>query len=88
MAVACLESAYAIRYGKLYRLSEQQIVDCSPYDYGCNGGWPTNSYYYFLTNGVVESINYPYKGTEQVCTASSSFVPKVFKTLGYRDVTR
>ena len=37
---------------------------------------------------MVESINYPYKGIEQVCTASSSFVPKVFKTLGYRDVTR
>ena len=75
MAVACLESAYAIRYGKLYRLSEQKIVDCSPYDYGCNGGWPTNSYYYFFTNGVVKSINYPNKGIEQVFTAGFSLVP-------------
>jgi len=62
MAIACLESHYAIKYGKLYKLSEQQIVDCSRYDEGCNGGWPANSYIYFKYYiGIVESINYPYR---------------------------
>ena len=36
-----------------------------------NGGWLTNSYYYFLTYDVIEFINYLFKGIEQVCTAGS-----------------
>ena len=87
MAITCLESAYAIKYGKLFRLSEQQIVDCSTRDAGCNGGWPTNSFVYFKTNGVVESLNYPYRERVQTCTANATHLPKVFKTVGYKDVT-
>ena len=86
MAIACLESHYAIKYGMLYRLSEQQIVDCSRQDGGCDYGWPTNSFKYFKYNGIVESINYPYRGIVQTCTDNAASVPKVFKTTGYVDV--
>jgi hypothetical protein len=32
------ESVYAIKFGPLYKLSEQHLVDCDPYDWGCDGG--------------------------------------------------
>ena len=38
-AAGTLESAYKIAHGNLYNFSEQQLVDCSTANYGCNGGW-------------------------------------------------
>jgi len=34
-----LESEWAIKYGTLYSLSEQQLVSCDTSCYGCSGGW-------------------------------------------------
>lgn len=39
---ATLESAYAKRFGKLVKMSEQFLVDCDSLDNGCNGGMPGN----------------------------------------------
>jgi C1A family cysteine protease len=38
-AAGTLESAHKIASGKLYNFSEQQLVDCSTANLGCNGGW-------------------------------------------------
>ena len=38
-ATACVENAYFQKTGQLLSLSEQQLVSCEPYSYGCNGGW-------------------------------------------------
>lgn len=38
-AAGALEGAHKIKGGKLYSFSEQQLVDCSTANYGCNGGW-------------------------------------------------
>ena len=38
-AAGTLESAHKIKSGKLYSFSEQQLVDCSTANHGCNGGW-------------------------------------------------
>ena len=34
-----LEGAHQIKSGKLLSFSEQQLVDCSTANHGCNGGW-------------------------------------------------
>ena len=39
---AVLESAWYIKNGISLDLSEQQLVDCSTSNWGCNGGWMDN----------------------------------------------
>merc|ERR1711976_152025 len=36
--MAAVEGAYAIATGNLVKLAEQQLVDCSTLNHGCNGG--------------------------------------------------
>lgn len=38
-AVGAMEGAWKLKSGSLLKLSEQQLVDCSTMNYGCNGGW-------------------------------------------------
>jgi C1A family cysteine protease len=52
-AINALESAYAIKRGILYNLSEQQIIDCDTGNYGCNGGWPDTALTYAATYALM-----------------------------------
>ncbi|KAJ8931925.1 hypothetical protein NQ314_015123 [Rhamnusium bicolor] len=37
-AIGVIESMYAIKTGKLENFSIQELIDCSKYNYGCDGG--------------------------------------------------
>ncbi len=55
-AIGVLEANIAIHKQIMYDLSEQQIVDCSKFDYGndgCNGGMMTWGLGYLAANGNV-----------------------------------
>lgn len=60
--VAVLESNYAIAHGVLYKLSEQQIVDCSSSygNNGCDGGLYSQGWNYAHSKPVATSTTYPY----------------------------
>lgn len=68
-ATTAMESALAIQTRLLYKLSVQQLVDCSRQflNYGCNGGWMHRAYQYARLNGICSQARYPYTGQDGTC---------------------
>lgn len=83
-STAVLESANAIKNNKLYKLSEQQLVDCDATNSGCNGGNLSLAAMYLKKNGETTEDKYPYAGIDQTC---KSFTP-VVKLTSYKVVAR
>jgi len=74
-AIAALEFSYCQVKNNIYTsLSEQQLVDCDPYDGGCNGGWPSNGWTYLesANTGSETSAAYPYTALTGTCAFSNS----------------
>lgn len=79
--IQAVESATAIKYGSLPKLSEQELVDCDTFanggrDHGCNGGQMDNAFTWIGKNGGVCSESaYPYTSglskTSGSCTEKS-----------------
>lgn len=78
-AISALESRNAQKTGKLVKLSEQNMVDCSGSS-GCNGGWPNASFQYIIDNeGVNTEEAYPYKAKRGDCKFNPSAVGATVK---------
>jgi hypothetical protein len=71
--VTLLEAQYAFQLKTGTDLSEQQMVDCSTLDHGCNRGYFTNTFTYLSNNNwqVNSEISYPYKQKAAKCTFKS-----------------
>ena len=92
-AVATMEGAHAKETKNLTSLSEQDLVDCVPDCYGCNGGWPYLAIEYiingstpnssFIDNmtGIDTEVSYQYKGFDQTCNFTNSTVGARFTNL-------
>jgi C1A family cysteine protease len=83
-AISSIESAVAIKTGKLYSLSEQQLVDCSGAygNMGCNGGLMDDAFQYAETNKLCLENDYPYTAQDGTCSTCSGVV----SLKGYVDV--
>lgn len=84
-AVNTIESSYAIKYGTLYEISEQHLVDCQTTAFGCSGGWMTNSYKWWAEHGgVISREDYPYISGDYgiVGNCREDDLPKVFEVEG------
>jgi xylem cysteine proteinase len=79
-----VEGVVAIKTGQLTSLSEQQLIDCSTKNSGCNGGVLDYAMQFVIqTGGLCTEASYPYlakQGTCKTCT-------KVSKISSYQDVT-
>jgi C1A family cysteine protease len=75
--VAAAESAYAIKTGQLFMLSEQHIVDCDSMSLGCDGGWPIPATYLLAKYGTILRNEYPYTNDSGECRQDD--FEKVFK---------
>jgi hypothetical protein len=69
-AVASIEILYNKLKGKFTPFSEQYLVDCDNLDYGCEGGWPTETITWLNTNGLLHAEDAPYKGVKQTCNTN------------------
>lgn len=84
-AIGAIESAYAIKTGTLYSLSEQQLVDCSSSygNYGCSGGLMDQAFHYVQTNGLCLESDYPYTAADGTCLSTCE---QKLKITGFADV--
>jgi len=70
-----VEGANFVKTGKLQSYSEEQLVECSTQNNGCNGGLMDYAFQYIESNGIELESQYPYtSGSGQVgsCTYSQS----------------
>ena len=68
-ATSALETFMRSRGFPVNRLSEQELVNCSPNDYGCNGGMMHTAFEYIIENqGLYLEEHYPYVATTNNCT--------------------
>lgn len=82
-----IEGRYEIAKGHLYSLSEQQLVDCSVLNSGCNGGMMDSAIMYVKRNGLCSEDDYPYTEQDGSCKSSSCTpVVKAGEVTGYTDV--
>jgi len=67
-----VEGAEQIATGTLASYSEQQLVDCSTQNSGCNGGLMDYAFKYIETAPLMLEGDYPYKGVDGQCKYVSS----------------
>jgi C1A family cysteine protease len=71
-----IEGIVSIKTGKLFNISEQELVDCSS-DYGnngCEGGLMDNGFKYVIDNGLCSEKEYPYEAVDGNCKRCKSVV--------------
>lgn len=64
-----IESRWKIKTGRLYDLSEQQLVDCCLPEgsHGCSGGIMDHGYNHTMRHGSILSRDYAYRGKDGYC---------------------
>lgn len=72
-----IETTWAIKTGELKVLSPQQLVDCSKFNQGCNGGLQSRAYKYLEGTGQCLEEDYPYTAKDGSCHSCSESVGKV-----------
>jgi cathepsin F len=74
-AVGEMESQLLMKGRGVFSLSPQQLVDCDPFDTGCNGGFYDRAWKYISqTGGVENERDYPYQDGKFSCRFNSGKV--------------
>jgi cathepsin L len=81
------EGSWEIASGNLVSLSEQQLVDCSKQNSGCNGGLMDYAFSFYEGVNIATESSYPYTAKDGSCKSSfTTGIPKGGVT-GYKDVS-
>jgi len=65
-AIAGIEAQYMVDYGLEYDMSEQEVLSCRSYNWGCGGGWMTTVYDYVNYYGIGTESDFPYYANDQI----------------------
>jgi len=84
-STGAIEGAVEIKTGVLTSLSEQQLIDCSTQNQGCNGGAMDYAFAFVVKNGgLCKETDYPFTGVDGKCKQCTA----VSKISSYKDVTQ
>merc|ERR1712100_625906 len=81
-----MEGAWEIATGSLTSMSEQQLVDCSTQNAGCNGGSMELAFNFEKTTTVATESSYPYTATDGSCKSSYTTAIPQGGITGYKSV--
>jgi len=85
--IQSVEGCYAAKNGKLFSLSEKQLVDCCTACSGCDGGLMTAAMDWVIKHengGFMSEDDYPYKPYEGNCLFDASKVKVTIQ--GYKEI--
>merc|ERR1712070_1243440 len=81
-----MEGAWQIASGSLTSMSEQQLVDCSTQNAGCNGGSMELAFNFAGTVNVATESSYPYTARDGSCKSSYTTAVPQGGITGYKTV--
>merc|ERR1712144_177531 len=82
-----LEGQWEIATGNLESLSEQQLVDCSKQNSGCNGGLMDYAFKFYETTSAASETSYAYTGRDGTCKSSYTAAIPEGGVTGYKDIS-
>ncbi|XP_058122491.1 procathepsin L-like [Anopheles ziemanni] len=84
-ATGALESQWFLQHRKLVELSEQNLMDCSTWNGGCDGGIPSRAYQDIMAEGGINlESDYPYEEHQNdQCKFNRSAVAATVKGVYY-----
>jgi len=81
-----MEGGWQIASGSLLSLSEQQLVDCSTQNNGCNGGSMALAFNFESGQNVCSESSYPYTARDGSCKSSCTTAIAKGGITGYKSV--
>jgi len=85
-AIASAEKEHFLYTGQQLDLSQQELIDCSTENIGCQGGYLFEAFKYIKLNGVGFASEYPYYSAVSTCNIKEpkvkfpkTFVPQVLQ---------
>lgn len=63
-SIAAIESRNAIMNGDLFKLSEQELIDCDTTNMGCDGGLPDKAFRWAIDHNLVFRDTCPYQAAQ------------------------
>merc|ERR1712046_17059 len=81
------EGQWEIATGSLKSLSEQQLVDCSKQNSGCNGGLMDYAFSFYESTSIASASSYPYTARDGSCKSSYTTAIPSGGVTGYKDAS-